>query len=276
MLFSINIFYHNLVLNHILMEIQIVSDVHTEFWGNKSPFKFVAPGAKVLALLGDIGVVGQDKDFESYKRFIEEVAPMYEHIFVITGNHEYYTNNLSKKTLKDVDQILVAYFKKYKHIHFLNNKTVDVSYDNVQYKIIGSTLWSHIPAEHCKEVKQSMTDYEKIHTDISKLDPAYVSQMFTHNYNFIKKKIDQAKKENRRAIVFTHHKPYLDGRQMKAIDHAYMSDCSALFQDHVVLWAYGHTHIRDDRFIGKTRLFSNCKGYPNQRTGYVKKESIKC
>jgi len=261
------------------MQIQIVSDIHSEFWGSKDTFNFIKPSAKILALLGDIGVCGTTQDWKTYDRFIKEVSNKFELVLIITGNHEYYTNNTDKKTMAVIDHQLKEYFKKIPNVKLLNNKSLDIDINDKKYKIIGSTLWSYIPEIDQKDIQNYMNDYSNIYINtestIKRLLPMHTSAMFQHNYDFIKKKIKQAKKENRKVIIFTHHKPYIEaGYTIKTTDRPYMSDCSGLFNDSIILWAYGHTHIKDDRIINGIRFYSNCKGYPNQRTGYNKSEVV--
>lgn len=66
-----------------MLEIQIVSDLHVEFWAHKKIFNFIKPSAPILALLGDTCCVGSDDDFELFKRFIAEIIDKYEHIIIM-------------------------------------------------------------------------------------------------------------------------------------------------------------------------------------------------
>ena len=34
------------------------------------------------------------------------------------------------------------------------------------------------------------------------------------------------------------------------------------------LWVYGHTHECDDQMIGRTRIISNQRGYPDRAGGF--------
>jgi predicted phosphodiesterase len=98
-----------------------------------------------------------------------------------------------------------------------------------------------------------------------KLAPSDVSAMHDACKKYIKSSITLAKKKKQKVIVLTHHKPYCDPESQ---NYGYESDCSELFGDPVVLWAYGHTHIRDSKMINGTLLYSNPKGYFRQKTGF--------
>ena len=102
-----------------MLEIQIVSDLHLEFWQTKTKFNFVQPAADILALLGDICCWGSDNDFETFKKFIYEILPLYKTIIMVPGNHEYYfnTSNSSEKitqlkTIEGIDQKIRKFFRE--------------------------------------------------------------------------------------------------------------------------------------------------------------------
>ena len=72
-----------------------------------------------LALLGDICCCGSDNDFETFKKFIYEILPLYKTIIMVPGNHEYYfnTSNSSEKitqlkTIEGIDQKIRKFFRE--------------------------------------------------------------------------------------------------------------------------------------------------------------------
>jgi len=84
------------------MQIQILSDVHTEFFNNLDSLPKFEARAPYLALLGDIGVIGKLKQYES---FLLSQAQQFEKVLVISGNHEYYTCTV-KETLDAIQKNL--------------------------------------------------------------------------------------------------------------------------------------------------------------------------
>lgn len=274
------------------MNIQIVSDIHVEFWNTREKFNFIKPTAQMLALVGDICCCASDEDFESFKRFILEILPLYNEIFMVTGNHEYYFNPSRKVnrptqscTIKAVDEKIKAFFKATsKKLHFLNNNSCKIIINNITYIFAGSTLWTWIPEDQRKAIKDSMNDYSFIYTSgvnpngetiIRNITPDDVVDMHLKCYKFLKSQVNRAKKLKAKLIFFTHHKPYIsDHYDCKSMDVAYESDLSKLF-GYVSLWGYGHTHVADNRIINKTMFYSNPKGYPKQRTFFKRAESLK-
>lgn len=272
-----------------MLNIQIVSDIHAEFWAKKQKFGFIKPSAPILALLGDICCCGSDDDFEIFKRFILEVLPLYEHIIFVTGNHEYYFNPEKRSTaathantMQGIDEKIKAFFKEIssEKLHFLNNSSMTLTTKKDTYLIVGSTLWSWIPEDQRTNIQGSMNDYQYIYVEenkkIRKVTSNDIADLHLKNYKYLKTQINKAKKAGQKVIILTHHKPYLsESYNPTGLDPAYESDLTSLMDHPVVLWGYGHTHISDNSVQGKTWLFSNPKGYPKQKTKYNKAAAIK-
>jgi predicted phosphodiesterase len=270
-----------------MLEIQIVSDLHLEFWASKPKFNFIKPVAPILALLGDICCCGADDDFNTFKRFINEVLPLYEHIIMVPGNHEYYFNPtektapVAKNTMEGIDEKICAYFKETSpKLHYLNNSTFKLTIGKTNYHFIGTALWSWIPEEFRVKVQSEMNDYQYIYTLDGKkcigLTSDYVVQQHLKSFKYIKSQINKIKKTKDKIIVLTHHKPYLsESYNPTSLDVAYESDLSILFDLPIVLWCYGHTHVADNSVHGKVWFYSNPKGYPKQKTNYKKAMIVK-
>jgi len=270
------------------MNIQIVSDVHAEFWAAKEKFNFIKPVAPILALLGDTCCCGSADDFETFKRFITELIPLYEHIIIVSGNHEYYYNPSKKaapltkaNTLQGIDQKISLFCRTSPKLHYLNNNSLKIQMGKTTYLIVGSTLWTWIAPEHRKNIQSSMNDYNYIYVQdnnkIRRITSDDVANLHLKNYKYIRGQINKAKKLNYRVIVLTHHKPYLsENFDPTSLDSAYESDLSKLFGPPISLWAYGHTHVSDLSVKNKTTLYSNPKGYPAQKTKFNASSVVKC
>lgn len=271
------------------LEIQIVSDLHLEFHADKQKFNLIKPSAPILALLGDTCCMGSDDDFEVFKRFINEVLPKYEHIIIVTGNHEYYYNPANKSmkagkehTMDSIDAKLKAYCKATSpKLHFLNNSTLKLTVGKKKYTIVGSTLWSWIPEDMRSKIEKEMSDYKYVYVSDAKtkkvrlLNATDVSQLFAKNIAYIKSQISKAAKTGSKVIMFTHHRPYLmPTYDATTLDVAYMSDCATIIKKPITLWAYGHTHVKDDTTVDGVRLYSMPKGYPKQQTKFDKAATV--
>jgi len=262
------------------LEIQIASDLHLEFWASKKKFGFLKPTAPILALLGDTCCLGSDDDFLVFRRFIEEILPLYEHIIIITGNHEYYFNPATKipptkeHTMDAINAKLKAFCQTVSpKLHFLNNSTLKLTIAKKKYVIVGSTLWSYIPIDQQDRIQKSMSDYQYIYVQdgrkIRNVTAKEISDLHLYNVKYLKRQIMHVKKEGAKLIIFTHHCPYIKpDHDITTFDPAYYSDLTSLIKSPVVFWGYGHTHIKDDTVVNGVRIYSNPKGYPSQRTGY--------
>jgi predicted phosphodiesterase len=271
------------------MNIQIVSDIHIEFWGKKNKYNFIKPSAPILALLGDICCCSTNEDFELFKGFINELLPQFEHIILIPGNHEYYFNAIKmtdkptiENTIEMINKKLRQFCNKTKKLHFLNNNSINLKIENQNYQIIGTTLWSNIPKDMYNIIIGLMNDYsnifvlDKITERIRKLCAADVVKLHNQSVKYIKSQSIKAKKNNVKLIVLTHHKPYTcENYDPKTTYCSYETDLKYLLKEPIIFWAYGHTHSHDNRIINNTRLYSNPKGYPGQKkVGYINNDII--
>ena len=266
------------------LKIQIVSDLHLEFHATKAKFNFIKPTAPILALVGDICCLATDKDFDIFKRFIAEILPSYEIIILISGNHEMYINDkqiTANQTIEGINYKIRAFFKTNKKLHYLQNNTLKITSGKKQYYIIGATLWTNIPISQHERIVKAMSDYSYIYvTDktsgkIRNITPQDTCSMFRKSYTYIKSQLAKAAAAKATAIVLTHHMPIMKPTyNILTHDPAYMSDCSALFAKPLVFWAFGHIHEKIDMNVRGVRFYSNCKGYPYQKTCFSHDEFV--
>ena len=74
-------------------------------------------------------------------------------------------------------------------------------------------------------------------------------------------------------LVITHHAPHprsLDARYAHdGTDPFFASDLTGPITEHEPdVWVHGHVHKHNDYRIGRTRIVSNPRGYPHERTGH--------
>lgn len=264
------------------MIIQIVSDLHCEFYKPDHNLDFITPSAPILALVGDNCCCAEEKDFEIYKKLVNRLLPKYQLILMIAGNHEYFYNGMKTKvsyanTIDGVNDKLSAFAKTSPKLKYLNNSSIKVTFGNKKYLIAGSTLWTNIPEDKHSEIADMMNDYNFIYVSPKRnLHPSDVLEMHKKNVKYIKSQIKKAKDDGYQLIILTHHKPFKSNDHgSKVTDYAYESDLSMLFGPPVVLWGYGHTHVPFNKVINKTLLYSNPKGYMYQKTNYSKNAVIK-
>jgi predicted phosphodiesterase len=275
-----------------MVKLQIVSDMHLEFRGTNFQ-TIIKPSAPILCMVGDICACGTVSDFQIYKKFIKYIAPKFQYIFHISGNHEYYAtgnkNILYSDTVPGINKKIHKYLQEFKNVFYLNNDTFKLTFNKKNYIFIGTTLWTGVRQQDKKKVGDMMNDYCNIYTTIPPKEKKCIklvnkikqnnirnfniddmTKLHKQSLNYIKREIKKIK-SNEIGVVLTHHKPYRSDDINNIISQAYETDIvgTIIKQPHnVKLFVYGHTHIADDKYIDKVRIVSNPKGYPSQKTKY--------
>lgn len=235
------------------MRIKIISDIHFEFLPKlKSNWviNIIKKNSDILVLAGDIGY----PDSYNYKDFLINMNSMFQRIYLIAGNHEYY----SKKSMDTNINIIRKIIKENNltNIKFLSNE-----YEDYQgYRFIGSTLWSKI-----LNPDYLINDFDQI----PNLTPTIYNELHNECIDFITKTLDDSKEKNIPVIMITHHLPSLtlnDSKYKKYSNYnqCFSSELDYLIHDPIILWIYGHTHTTSDKIINGIRMVCNPIGYPNE------------
>ena len=205
------------------------------------------------------------------------------------GNHEYYFNAVKPSDKPQIENTLIYIDKKMKHfcskskkLHFLNNNSLNLKINNQNYQIVGTTLWSFIPNDMYREITELMNDYthififDELSERIRKLHSTDVVKLHNNSLKYIKAQINKAKKSNSKLIILSHHKPYTSKEyDPKTTYCSYETDLLHLIKSPIIFWAYGHTHMHDNKTINNVKIYSNPKGYPGQKkVGYINGEKI--
>ncbi|MDB5501102.1 MAG: metallophosphoesterase [Tardiphaga sp.] len=189
------------------------------------------------------------------------------HAVFIAGNHEHYgCRNLDE----NVEYARAA--AKGTRVHVLSDERVDL----LGCTFIGSTLWTDFNLLGNQDAAMTvagdyMSDYRQIVTEGRLLQPSDTLERHLASRRFIADEAASAKREGRKVVVTTHHgvhqaavRPGMRGKMISAAYSnamdAFVSECGA------DLWVYGHTHISDDRMLGRTRVINNGKGYGPSKT----------
>jgi UDP-2,3-diacylglucosamine pyrophosphatase LpxH len=245
-----------------------------------------------IILAGDIGHPSDPK----YENFLQTCTKLYDNVFLITGNHEYYQSEKNSKqnplSVDEINQMIEEICSninsanltsssanslanpsnpsnKFGKIHFLNNKMI--LYNNIY--IIGSTLWSYVdPLKF--DTKSYMNDYNYI----KDFTPELSNELWQKNRKFISDSVGfvrLAKKTdpNIRCLVITHHLPsfHLIHPKYKSctdINHFFASDMDDLITEPVDYWIYGHTHMASKIIHNGVNLICNPLGYTSESSKF--------
>lgn len=272
------------------LEIQIVSDLHLEFYHGKHVDNFIKPVAPILALLGDTCCVASQTDYNQFSAFVRSMSSKFELVIVVPGNHEYYLNDVptAKNGLKinrcismaACDERMLAVCKELPNVIFLNNQVHKIIKGRSTYLIAGTALWSFIPEAAYEEASRMMNDYRYIYTNTSRktilATPADTTALHLKAVRFIRRAISRAKKMGWKLIILTHHKPYFIPTEAQPTPiYTYETPLNEIICAPIVLWGYGHTHRKDNRKINGVQIYSNPSGYPGERTMFERDKVLK-
>ena len=263
------------------MKFQYISDIHLESMNNNDYNQFLQlfqPSAPILILAGDIGNPYQPR----YHEFLQYINNKYEKIFLITGNHEYYGNEIGATR-----QYLQELIKLFPNIIYLENNY----YDYQNYRFIGTTLWSLITnplyeindtkyihyldinlynKEHqqAKEflettLEMTMKEYQNQQSSSSSSLTQSDQQQFASNTSSIQK-----------CIIITHHIPSYDLIHPKYLLPPYQNynqwfatNLNSLLEKYhsiINCWIYGHTHTALIKYLYEVPYLCNPIGYKGE------------
>jgi len=240
-----------------IKNIQIISDVHTEFGISPEKFKLLLDKAYITVLAGDI--VNSASKLLPYLLICKEFS---EHIIFICGNHEYY------KESTDADYQRVC--NSINNVHFLQRNIVTI--DN--FLFAGCTLWTDISNYAAKLMNDPFS--ADIIRDKHKIDVEWLNQQFNLSLNDEKVDVLNVKADEYKRIIITHHLPSLKLIHPRyagsSINSGFASDLDYLIPKiNPDLWICGHTHTPFDVYIHKTRFIINPVGYPGENHNFTKK-----
>ena len=235
------------------MRLHILADLHLEF----GPIEIPDAKSDAVVLAGDIAVGPRGLDWIRH-RFADRP------VIYVLGNHEFYHHNLPALTHS------LKHETEGSHVHLLENSAVELG----GFIFLGCTLWTdfalgHDPQKAIAKAEHFINDFRIIHFGIANhvLRPSDTVQMHRASVAWLTREL--ARHEPARTIVVTHHGPspqseapgYVNG----PLSPAFVSDLSTLVeQSRIPLWIHGHTHYNADYYLGKTRVLTNQRGYPQE------------
>lgn len=230
------------------MQIQYVSDIHLEFL---KTIPNIVPKAKILVLAGDIGYPHQ----QLYTTFLQDVSSKFEKVFLITGNHEYYTQG--QQSMEQVDDTIEKIIEE-KSLH--NTSFLNYDYEDYEgYRFVGLPLWSKIqnPSYLINDFVAIQAMTTELYNELHAVGREFIEDMLTNSTLPI--------------IMITHHMPsyklidpIYTTPKMAPYNQCFASHCDDLIKDPIKAWIYGHTHKPSITTINHVQLLCNPKGYPGE------------
>jgi predicted MPP superfamily phosphohydrolase len=255
------------------ISMQIISDVHLEFLDKDQKIQietYLQPCASYLLILGDLGYPYLD----SYREFLEQVSKLYKKVFVVSGNHEYYTCKTKQfYIMDDINDMIINICKKLKNVYFLNN---DEYILNDRVVLLGTTLWSAIPEDKKETIRFYMNDYAYIYkiknNEKMNVTPNDTVKLFDQNITWLKEKLEQYR--DKEIVILTHHLPSFklvhEKYKDNEMNYAFASHLDYIMERYgnIKYWLCGHTHFSMEAKINKTVCMTNPTGYNNENKSY--------
>ena len=238
------------------LRLQLASDIHAEFYGEEPGAAaalgrsdaVLAPRARHLALLGDIGLIGGPE----LREFVFAAAERFERVFVVAGNHEHYSPTGSieeavpfSERRRELAELCAA--SPGGRVTLLDRTSALV--DGV--RILGCTLWSDVPDAAAAEVTGYMRDFQVICPDAAPAKSAELRGLrwerarvaavlaqlraeHARDAAWLADEVRGAAARGEDVVVLTHHAPFFEGTShpaygRNASSHAFATDMSSLF-----------------------------------------------
>jgi predicted phosphodiesterase len=236
------------------MRIQYISDIHLEFFKHL-PKQFLRSDADILCIAGDVGY-----PFSSlYSDFLKQVSQDFKKVFLIAGNHEYYSAGANKGyDISEIDEQINSIINE-NHLH--NVTYLDNSHEDYNgYRFVGSTLWSRLnsPQKYINDFHLIPEMTEELYNILHQ-----ISREFLQSDIVVKSPLP--------VIVMTHHLPsrsLIDEKyktnKYNDYNQFFASECEDLFAPTIKGWIYGHTHSENKQHINGIEFVCNPLGYPGE------------
>ncbi len=245
---------------------QYISDIHTEMYTHvrhKVKNFHIEVKAPYLLLAGDIG----NPFTSTYIDFLELVAPKFQQVFVISGNHEYYQlkslkslyyPSVQEDWINKVDEQILFLTASFPNVRFLQNDYYHLSDSNLT--VFGGTFWTNILENEELDVKYCISDYRFI--------PNFTVQqsreLHKKSCSALKKALDD--NPSRDFVVMSHHLPsykliHEKYKNLKTeINSAFASEIELANHPRIKAWVAGHTHTP----MQIEKFYVNPIGYINE------------
>jgi len=190
---------------------------------------------------------------------------------VIAGNHEAYG--------ADYDEVIATCRAAASdEVFFLERDERILTIKGRAVRVLGCILWSdflgngaHRQGEAMKAAATKMNDFRLIGFRGEIFRPEHTIDLHRESLGWLEERLRIS--HDGPTIVVTHHAPsnrsqpprYIGGE----LSPAFASNLEGfILQYQPDLWIHGHTHWGVDYRIGKTRVYSNQRGYPGEDCGF--------
>jgi len=249
-----------------MVKFQLISDLHLEkFKVLPNVEEIITPSAPNLILAGDICYVKH----KNFIPFFEKISELYNNIYYVLGNHEYYDD--IESGFYSMGDIEIQALEKLKHLPNVKILLNDF-YKMGNVVILGFTLWSYISkrdliGDICYFSDTNFIKYRNKLLINPKITNCIHLKHKQHLQNLL------LGFENYKIIVVTHYLPSLKCIHAKykydTFNKAYYSHCDTLIPLADV-WCAGHIHNYTNKKISDVPIYVNPVGYQSEYSNYKK------
>lgn len=267
------------------LNVQYASDLHLEHLHKVNFKQILNPSAPVLVLAGDLG----NPQKALYTQLIEYCESNWDHVIIVPGNHELYNaepkdswkKSISIQSAEKQLNLCRNICNKFTNVHFLHRESFNLPNHNI--RVLGTTLWSHIPETKMAEANYEIGDYRYIAKEHSEggrpesITPYDTVKWHSKDVTWLSNEIEEAEREKKNCLVVTHHLPtnrlIADRWLNHSLNCCYSTDLNHLLRAPVRGWIAGHTHNSkqytlqyDDppTVFGAVQLGVNALGYSGE------------
>lgn len=223
---------------------QFASDLHLEFRTSLPSIRRLAPN---LILAGDLG----NPSRPLYEQLLALVSGMFDNVFVIAGNHEFYGF-----TLMETLNLISSLCSEFENVHFLHNSTY-IS-PTLPVHVYGGTMWSDVADAERADVEATINDYSRIAgftVETSRNEHAEFVDLLSAALD---------EHDDKPFLVISHHLPLKrlvsPLYRSSPVHSAFASDVRLADDPRIAAWVFGHTHTASTG----PRFFCNPIGYPRE------------
>jgi 3',5'-cyclic AMP phosphodiesterase CpdA len=257
--------------------LQLISDIHLDIRGKAME---ISPSAPTLVVAGDVASHADPK----YRDYLQTLFKNHRYGVLVPGNHDVWG------AIGPIGQVLDSIESACKSLDtpvtLLRSGNWGFDVPGTKTRVVGATLWTHIPPELSDGAPSLLNDFKYIRTSPHRaLTVDDVNRMHDTDKKWIARAVHEAGNAGRRAVVVTHHAPSMslsamnDAKARDGMGVFYYGDDmdSILRMPNICAWLYGHTH---ESWVLRLRgldfpFVTNALGYPHEHTGFAEGAGIK-
>lgn len=246
----------------IIIKVDYFSDLHINHWVKKTEDATWERKTKTFLRsmkgLGSGDVIIFAGDFSEYNKqtiwILEVLSELYEKVFFVFGNHDYYVIDTQFETSFDRITDIELKIGSLHNVVSLNNKAVM----HEGYSFAGSTLWYELKTPYDWNYYKSFSMDSKYIIGKENDYKSHVQDLL-----FIKDKKWYTTMQNTQIDVMVSHLPPINPPfAVHKPNTLFHTDVDYLLAKH---WVFGHQHLEGTFEKAGTTFYANDIGYPHEK-----------